>query len=144
MKLKTILFIIALVGMFTWGNINYFSKRIEAGEPFTEITGSKCGTILDNFTSLTNVKHGTTTDYYWKIQYDDGSIIVESISDKSWYYKKVGDRTCFLITEQLSLLYVIIFILDIILALFIGLLGIIIIFRYFFNCKPYNPLYITD
>ena len=91
---KKLVFYYILSAFLIYGNYTYYNYELVDGQPFHRITGYECGKVETNFTELTNVKHGTRTDYYLKVQYKDRTEIVD-VTPETWYDSKPGQTICF-------------------------------------------------
>lgn len=55
-----------------------------------------CGSVIDISTQLQAVKHGTRTDYYMLIAFDNIGTRLVDVSPETFYiYGKEGNRVCF-------------------------------------------------
>lgn len=63
----------------------------------------ECGTVIEDFTELCSVKHGTITEYYLKIQFKD-EVKVERVTAQTFYDNhKVGSFICLEISNDVPL-----------------------------------------
>lgn len=115
MKLKFKIALVLLAIYMIAGNICYW--RLDLDHMFRYKTGVECGTVTEDFTELQNIKHGTRTEYYLKVQYPTREKI-ENVTAETFYENhRVGSQVCFNRYEGVSLWLVGVVFGDIILAI---------------------------
>lgn len=131
--MRKLIFFTALLATFVWGNYKYFTA-VESFGDFYKDTGQKCGIVVDDFTQLCNVKHGTRTEYFLKVQYGANAVI-EEVGAKTYYAHagKVGSEICFGTSEQIAFAYIFLVGADIILALAAVVFGLVLLIGWIFE-----------
>lgn len=90
---KWIVFNIVLI--FIIINMVQWSKHEHGQTWFHQVLPEKCGTVENRFTELQQVKHGTKTEYWMQIRYDNGTKEITAVSGGTWYGNPEGERVCF-------------------------------------------------
>lgn len=130
MKLRTKITIVILVLFTIIGNIQYWNYNLVEGQPFLIDTGSKCGKVIDNFTSIVNIKYGTKTDYFLKVDYGD-HIETNNVTAMTYHdYNKIGSTICIGTHKPISFYLWLVLTIDFILMFVIIILIIMWLFGY--------------
>lgn len=83
--------------------IYYLTCTIKYISAYRADIKTECGTVIEDFTELCSVKHGTNTEYYLKIKYSD-RIAIERVNAKTFYNNhKVGSLICFNIENKIPI-----------------------------------------
>lgn len=101
--MKKVIFFIILSTLFTLSEIKYLSYDIDLiDNPFRYKTSTECGLLTSNFTELQNIKRGTRTDYYIRVNYD-GLEKIENVTPETFYGCNIGQIVCFDRYEGISM-----------------------------------------
>lgn len=101
-KLGTVIWVALAAAILTLGNAWYWTldgKPDGIGQPFM-LYETRCGTVLDISTQLVAVKHGTNTDYYISVDFDEGEDGAHKVTAETFYSTKPGDRICLEVSRR--------------------------------------------
>jgi len=132
--LKRVVFIIVVSIIIIFSNYKYFTSGVTLQNPTKIYKGTECGIILSNFTELINVKHGTKTDYYLQIKFNDRTCI-KKVTAETFLESKVGENICFDKNESINFILYLFILLEFIVVFLCLIFLIVEIICWVFDIK---------